>query len=528
MGIVILAIFTALCLGLFAAEIIWTAVTYSKAARYKNRIGVKNSSPWLVSNWAVLFYFAVKFGIAIFTLHTYDSMDFTEKIFEILKAILSGSIALDIIFRMIFGTRAYITDDGIIAVKAFFPKGKAKYYVEKSEAGTFIDLQTKNRGYDFSFAFKPKYEEDIINIMDYLGYEKYDKNDDTAFNFQKQSYVKRNLIILLCTALVSVGGLFGWYAITKPVVFVGDKILKTDSEYALFSAFGYDDLLFSNNSKYYGELAEKADEMYDYVDHSDNITSDDMTALKQMPNLKHLDVTINNIDDLTEIGKLTQLEGFAFGGGDMCVKPQDYSPIRNLTNLKYFSGLGLYNCNDLTVFENMNDLIYFEITAADIQNGLDVICEKENLASLNLFRCTAEDFSPIEKCVNLKKLVLSETNVTDLSFLKNLTELEYLNIENTNPEEYDKIGCCAKLKYLYISNTDITDLSFLKNLKELKCLKIVSIDNAEDYSVLLEMPSLEYIDMSPKDSVPHDIIEMLRENGIECDVSYYNWKGNLQ
>lgn len=527
MSIVIFALFTALCLGLFAAEIIWTAITYSKAAHYKNRIRIKNSSPWLASNWAVLLYFAAQFFIAIVSLRTY-SYDFTAKIIEILKEISSGLIALDIILRMIFGTRAYITDDGIIAVKAFFPKGKAKYEVEKSEAGTYINLHTKNKGYDFSFKFKPKYEEDIINIMDYLGYEKYDENDNTAMNLQKQSYVKRNLIILLCTLLVFVSGLLGWYNVTKPVIFVGDKILKTDSEYALFSAAGYEDLLFSNNSKYYGELAEKADGMYDYVDHSENITSDDMAVLQQMPNLKHLNVATNNIDDLTEIGKLTQLEGLAFGGGDMYVKPQDYSPINNLTNLKYFSGLGLYKCNDLTIFENMDNLIYFELTAADIQNGLDVICEKENLACLNLFRCTAEDFSPIEKCVNLKKLVLSETNVTDLSFLKNLTELEYLNIENTNPEEYDKIGCCTKLKYLYISNTDITDLSFLKNLKELERLEIVSIDNAEDYSVLLEMPSLEHIDMSPKDSVPHDIIEMLRENGIECDVSYYNWKGNLQ
>ena len=204
----------------------------------------------------------------------------------------------------------------------------------------------------------------------------------------------------------------------------------------------------------------------------------------------------------------------------MFVKPQDYSHIKNLTNLKYFSGLGLYNCNDLTIFENMDNLIYFELTAADIQKGLEVICEKENLACLNLFLCTTEDFSPIEKCVNLKKLVLSDTNVTDISFLKNLTELEYLTIENTNPEEYDKIGCCTKLKYLHISNTDITDLSFLKNLNELERLEIVGIDNAEDYSVLLEMPSLKHIYMSPKDSVPHVIIEALRENGIECDVRY--------
>lgn len=451
-AIAALALFTALIAGLFAAEVIWTVLTFSKAARYKNRVRVKNAYPWLTVNWAAVLFFAVYFFIEIFSLYEYD-YKFTEKTFSVLTAIGYGTMTLNILFRMIFAVRAYITDDGIIAASAFFPKGKARYGVEKSEVGTFITLYTKKKSYDFTFTFKQKYEKDIIDIMDFLGYEKYDENDAAAPCLQKQSYVNRNLIILLCTALVFIGGLFGWYSITKPVVFVGDKIVKTDSEYVLFCTAGYEDILFGRYSKYYGD--EKAVEMYDYVDYSSNITSDDIAALQQMPNLKHLNVAANNIDDLTEIGKFTQLEGFAFGGGYMLTKPTDLSPLKNLTNLKYFVGLGLHNCNDLTIFENMDKLEYFELTAAEIQTGLDVICEKENLTYLNLFRCKAEDFSPIGKCSKLKLLYISETNVSDLSFLKNLKELECLDIDDVKAEDYSVLLELPKLNKLYAENTDI-------------------------------------------------------------------------
>lgn len=458
MVIAVSALFTAFLIGLFFAEIIWTVLTFSKAARYKNRIRVKNAYPWLTVNWAVLLFFAVKFFTEIFSLNEFD-YKFTEKTFSVLTAIGYGTMTLNILFRMIFAVRAYITDDGIISASAFFPKGKARYEVEKSEVGTFITLYTKKKSYDFTFTFKQKYEKDIIDIMDFLGYEKYDENNAAAPYFRKQSYVKRNLIILLCTALVFIGGLFGWYSITKPVVFVGDKIVRTDSEQAILNSIGCVNLLLHQELTYFPELEENFDKIAESFQHSENLTSKDMAALKQMPNLKHLSVTYNDIDDLTDIGELTQLEMFAMGGNgawrSIRIYPKDYSPLKNLTNLKYFVGLGLQNFNDLTVFENTDDLEYFELTAAEIKTGLDIICEKENLLVLNLLRCKIDDFTPIGKCAKLKALHIGETNVDDLSFLKNLIELEYLYIPDIDVDDYSVLLEMPKLEYVFIKDTEI-------------------------------------------------------------------------
>ncbi|MDE5860540.1 MAG: hypothetical protein K2H23_09205, partial [Oscillospiraceae bacterium] len=138
----------------------------------------------------------------------------------------------------------------------------------------------------------------------------------------------------------------------------------------------------------------------------------------------------------------------------------DYLPLKNLTELKCFLGAGLENFHDLTVFENADELIYFELTCADIQNGLDTICEKENLLVLDFFRCTAEDFSPIGKCVNLKSLALPSTNVADLSFLKNLTKLEVLYISDIDADDYSVLLDLPKLKHLIAENCDIpTEIS---------------------------------------------------------------------
>lgn len=509
-AIIFWTVFSAFTAGFLVTCIIEIVSTTIKKSKHGKHITVK---PY-PNNYGWIIFFGIlqgmNAGLAIYSL---KNCRFTGSILNRIKIVCYLLIICSCILAYFLRTRAYITEEGIISNTSFFPVKSVKYSVETVENEIKIKLYTKRKNYDYMYYAKDK---EAISMLEKL----YDEFDGNSPSVKFKSGTVKYLLTLLCTSLIFFVGIFAWYETQKPVVFVGDKIVKTDSEYVLFSTAGYENLLFSNNSKYYGELAEKADGMYDYVDHSENITSDDIAALQQMPNLKHLNVATNNIDDLTEIGKLTQLEGLAFGGGKMYLKPNDYSPIKNLTNLKYFSGLGLYNFNDMTVFEKMDDLIYFELTFADIQNGLDVICGKEHLLDLSLYRCTAEDFSPIEKCVNLKRLSLSDTNVTDISFLKNLTELEYLDIDNTNPEEYNKIGCCTKLKFLYISDTNITDLSFLKNLKSLERLDMVGIDNAEDYSVLLEIPSLKHIDMSPKDSIPHEIIEMLREKGIECDVRY--------
>lgn len=390
-------------------------------------------------------YFFFTAVIDIFWFSEFES--FSENVERILSITYRMIFSAAILIRMIFGRTGYITENGVTGITYKLDKGSAQYSVKRVGKETLLKLYTKSENPDFTYVLKKKTEQEALALAAKL-YPEYNGKHDMKRNLP----VWRYTLLYLACGLICTGALAAWYFAEMPVVFVGDKIVKTNSEYAIFNhSFFYSS---SNSAVIPNDILEKT---IDEIDSTREITSKDTAVLKKLPNLKYLDVVCNDIDDLTEIGGLTQLEMLRFGGGDMYEKPTDFSPLKNLKNIKYFTGAGCYDLNDLTLFENMDDLVYFELTMADIQSGLDVICEKENLLALNLFKCTAEDFSPIEKCVKLKQLTLSSTNVTDLSFIENLNELEYLDIGYTNVEDYSVLLKLPSLKKLGVNNCDIPE-----------------------------------------------------------------------
>ncbi|MCH5349598.1 MAG: hypothetical protein J1E40_09760 [Oscillospiraceae bacterium] len=360
-------------------------------------------------------------------------------------------------------------------VYEFYPRDAVKYSIQKAGNQKFIRLHIKNNKFsDPMYVIKKADRYKAIPVLDDL----YGWFDGTFAEKKRKNYILRNYMTVMVISLLLGGSLFALYKIEKPFVIVGDRLVRTDSEYVLFSDLIFHSYTYADYYKYLPEIEEKYHEIYEsmmteYSDCLDNykFTSKDLNGLKDMLNLKHL--CMHSITDLTAIGEVTTLEGLYFGGADQFDKPKDFTPLKNLTNLKYFVGLGLNDLNDLTVFENADDLMFFELTYADIQKGLDVIGSKNDLTILWLSFCTADDFSPIGNCKNLKVLYLNDTNVNDISFLKNLTGLEKLNISGTN---------------------------------------------AEDYSVLLEMPSLTNLS-AREGAIPDDILEKLEEKGVEIGLA---------
>lgn len=442
MKIVFLTVFAVLMWGYFIWCIIEAILMNIKIYRCGKSVPIKkhkSGDMW----WYIIM--GITCGLnAVTSVIRLELSSFTGGVFNVLEiaAYVPGSISF--IMDYFLKTRAYITDEGIVMCDAFLPPWSVKYSVKTVENQIMIKLYTKRKNPDYIYLLKNR---EAVSMLE----NNYDEFDGTAASVKIKSYMARYWLTLAFAFLIFFGGIFIWYEIKKPVVFVGDRIIKTDSEYAIFGGNSY-----FRSSKIGSLLPDGViDELCDATDHSQKIKSKDMAALKKLPNLKYLDVTQNNITDLTVIGELTQLEFLRFGGGNKIEKPADFSPLKNLTNIKYFSGFGLYELTDLTLFENMDGLVYFELTSADIKDGLDVICEKEELLFLELFLCTAEDFSPIGKCTKLKYLGISKTNAADLSFLKNLAELETLDIDGINADDYSALTALPRLKDLYAMGTEI-------------------------------------------------------------------------
>lgn len=93
---------------------------------------------------------------------------------------------------------------------------------------------------------------------------------------------------------------------------------------------------------------------------------------------------------------------------------------------------------------------------------------EDNQISIN--RGTVTDISDLSKLRNLKRLCISDQQITDISPLFSLTQLEYLGLECNPITSIEGINQLVNLEELYISGTDIEDLSPLSGLKKLKII----------------------------------------------------------
>ena len=85
-------------------------------------------------------------------------------------------------------------------------------------------------------------------------------------------------------------------------------------------------------------------------------------------------------------------------------------------------------------------------------------------------RGSISDISDLAKLRNLKTLCISGQQITDISPIYSLTQLEYLGLECNPITSIEGINQLVNLEELYISGTDIEDLSPLSGLKKLRTI----------------------------------------------------------
>ena len=102
----------------------------------------------------------------------------------------------------------------------------------------------------------------------------------------------------------------------------------------------------------------------------------------------------------------------------------------------------------------------------------------------------------LELADTLKWLELSNTKVTDISPLANLTNLKLLILRETNVSDISPLADLTKLIALYLWETGVSDISPLRNLTKIETLDL-------SRSALVKSPANT------------EALEKLRENGCE-------------
>lgn len=109
----------------------------------------------------------------------------------------------------------------------------------------------------------------------------------------------------------------------------------------------------------------------------------------------------------------------------------------------------------------------------DLHN-IDALKACKNLRTLDVSDTEVTDLSPIKDLVNLQDLNISKTKINSLEFIKNLKNLRTLKCGKTNLTDLNGIEELQNLETLQVEDTQIVSLALLENIVSLSTLSIAN------------------------------------------------------
>lgn len=142
--------------------------------------------------------------------------------------------------------------------------------------------------------------------------------------------------------------------------------------------------------------------------------------------------------------------------------------------------LELNNLDFLRFFPNLTSLYVSKVTGLQNIDGLRNCC---NLTDLDFFNTNIYSLESVQYCLKLKHFSYFPQQDFDrcveLSFVKNLSELEDLDVVACNITDVTLLAQCKALTYLDISNNPIKSIEPLSELPLLKELGIAGCNLAK-------------------------------------------------
>ena len=168
-------------------------------------------------------------------------------------------------------------------------------------------------------------------------------------------------------------------------------------------------------------------------------------------NLDLSDYRVKSITDFHELKDCIHLKNFTLSNKDYSNQHNyNFDILENLTQLETLD-LSYNNISSIGFLRNLTKLKSLNLMENDsyaLSWEKDIFAHLQKLESLNL-RYTSIDFSILKGLVNLKTLDLSYTNVSDISFIGELGQIESLNISgNKNLLDIDVLLSKTRLKSL--------------------------------------------------------------------------------
>lgn len=271
-----------------------------------------------------------------------------------------------------------------------------------------------------------------------------------------------------------------------------------------------------------------------------NVGIEKIEGLKKFTNLKSIDLTTNNIKDITpiaDIASINNITGLYLDGnknisgnrsdytkeelekinkigeildrdGEIILGVEQFGLFTNYKNIK----LKYKSLTSLEMFEGMTNLNKLDVSGNYItledEKSQNILKSMTNLKTLNLAHNKLTNIKPINELSSLTNLDLSSTGTFNLADIEDILSNVSLSVDNSTFQTI--VNCDAnKITSLKMSWAPIQDIPDMSNLTKLKYLQINNSSSINSFDTIAKLESLEVLILN-RDSLHNNMFDFSR------------------
>jgi internalin A len=203
---------------------------------------------------------------------------------------------------------------------------------------------------------------------------------------------------------------------------------------------------------------------------NENWSIEEITIIKNLKKLEHLDLAFNRIISIKAISQLVNLQVL-----DLCDNNiKSLSSIENLEELRVID-FSVNKIQKTVSFEKSKGLFYINLATNRIK-VFDGFEKNKELKFLDFANNLISEIRGLEKLVNLQHLNLDSNKIFKIAGLDNLKSLQSLTLSSNLISKIENLNRLTKLELLDLCYNQISRIENLDSLRELKHLILNSND----------------------------------------------------
>ncbi|ORY40650.1 L domain-like protein [Rhizoclosmatium globosum] len=237
----------------------------------------------------------------------------------------------------------------------------------------------------------------------------------------------------------------------------------------------------------------------DFVVHSFAQSSQDTHSTSPasgnpFPFLSELDVLNWKTTNWSILRSITSIQWLTLSSDLDVAWETDVSSLAPLDNLQKLS-LTVSKLHNIDFLQNHLKLSYLCLNLDNLSD-LTPLSLLSQLETLNLAQCSSSDYDALRDLINLKVLDIRQSpDLTCLKFLSTMTQLKVLYLSETHVTNLSPLLYCSDITCLEVSFCPISDISVLANLTSLKSL-CLGRTKVEDISPIAKLKRLESLSLT--------------------------------